>query len=336
MRNKNIILGIETSCDDIGISIYNNEKGFISEYTYSQLIHEKYGGTIPELSSRENIKKITSIIIFTLKKAKLKINQINTIAYTKGPGLKSPLMIGTSIAKSLSYSLKIPCIGINHLEAHIIISLLFNKTIAFPCLALITSGAHTMMLHLKKYNTMFLLEESQDDGIGEVFDKIARAIKLKPYNGSSIEKMANNKKIHTVTKTLIKKNNNKNKKLSFSGIKTNTINFIKNNLNYNKNETCYNFQTNVIKITTQKCKNLIQKYNITNLILAGGVASNREFRLNLKEYINSINGKFYYIPKKYCTDNGGMIAFLGFIKMHEGYKDKISNINIFPELKINQ
>ncbi|HIH2762107.1 MAG TPA: hypothetical protein ACYCC8_00010 [Candidatus Azoamicus sp.] len=167
-----MILGIETSCDEIAISIFNNEKGFISEYTYSQIIHEKYGGTIPELSSRENIKKITNIIIFTLKKAKLKINEIKIIAYTKGPGLKSPLMIGTSIAKSLSYSLKVPCLGINHLEAHIAISLLFNKNIKFPCIALITSGAHTMMLHLKKYNNMFLLEESEDDGIGEVLIKL--------------------------------------------------------------------------------------------------------------------------------------------------------------------
>ncbi|HIH2763046.1 MAG TPA: tRNA (adenosine(37)-N6)-threonylcarbamoyltransferase complex transferase subunit TsaD [Candidatus Azoamicus sp.] len=336
MRNKNIILGIETSCDEIGISVFNNEKGFISEYTYSQIIHEKYGGTIPELSSRENIKKITNIIIFTIKKAKIKINEIKIISYTKGPGLKSPLMIGGSIAKSLSYSLKIPCIGINHLEAHITISLLFNKNIKFPCLALITSGAHTMILHLKNHNTFFLLEESQDDGIGEVFDKVARAIKLKPYNGSSIEKTANNKKIYTLTKLSKKANYKKTQKLSFSGIKTTTINFIKNSLNYNKSETCYNFQINMIKITTLKCKNIIEKYNITNLILAGGVASNKEFRLNLKEYINSINGNFYYIPKKYCTDNGGMIAFLGFIKTYEGFKDKILNINIFPELKINQ
>lgn len=336
MQNKNIILGIETSCDEIGISIFNNETGFISEYTYSQIIHEKYGGTIPELSSRENIQKITNIIIFTLKKAKLKIHDINIIAYTKGPGLKSPLMIGTSIAKSLSYSLKIPCIGINHLEAHIIISLLFNKNIIFPSLALITSGAHTMMLYLKTHNTMRLLEESQDDGIGEVFDKVARAIKLKPYNGSSIEKIANTRQVHSITKLNKKKHNNKNQKLSFSGIKTNTINYIKNNLNYNTYETCYNFQTNIIKITTFKCKILINKYNIKSLILAGGVASNKEFRLNMKEYIKSIKGNFYYIPKKYCTDNGGMIAFLGFIKTYEGYKDTSLNINIFPELKINQ
>lgn len=336
MIKKNTILGIETSCDEIGISIFNNEKAFISEYTYSQIIHEKYGGTIPELSSRENIKKITNIILFTLKKAKLKINEIKIIAYTKGPGLKSPLMIGTSIAKSLSYSLKVPCLGINHLEAHISISFLFNKSIKFPCTALLISGAHTMILNFKTYNKISLIEESQDDGIGEVFDKIARAIKLKPYNGTSIEKQINNKKINTISKLIKNKNYKKNQKLSFSGIKTNTINIIKNNLNCDKKEICYNFQTNIIKIITHRCKNLIEKYKIKNLILAGGVASNKEFRLNLNEYIKSIKGNFYYIPKKYCTDNGGMIAFLGFIKTYEGDKDKKLNINIFPELKINQ
>ncbi|HIH2763358.1 MAG TPA: tRNA (adenosine(37)-N6)-threonylcarbamoyltransferase complex transferase subunit TsaD [Candidatus Azoamicus sp.] len=336
MRKKKIILGIETSCDEIGISIFNNNKGFISEYTYSQIIHEKYGGTIPELSSRENIKKITNIIIYTLKKAKLIINDITVIAYTKGPGLKSPLIIGTSIAKSLSYILKIPCVGINHLEAHIIISLLFNKNINFPCIALITSGAHTMMLYIEKYNNFFLLEESQDDGIGEAFDKIARAIKLKPYNGSSIEKTAQNKNIYTISKILKKKNYKHNQKLSFSGIKTNTINLIKNNLNYDKTEICYNFQTTMIKLITHKLKKLTEKYKIKNLILGGGVASNKELRLNLKEYINTINGNIYYIPKKYCTDNGGMVSFLGFIKTYEGCKDNFLTINIFPKLKINQ
>lgn len=335
MKKKKIILGIETSCDEIGISIFNNEIGFISEYTYSQIIHEKYGGTIPELSSRENVKKLTNIVLFTIKKSKISTKEIKIIAYTKGPGLKGPLMIGSSVGKGLSYSLSIPCIGINHLEAHIIISLLFNKNIKFPCLVILISGAHTMILNFKNYDNLLLLEESNDDGIGEVFDKIARAMNLKPYNGKSIEENIENKNINLITKILINKKN-LNTKLSFSGLKTKTINLIKTNKNYNKSEICYKFQNEVINIITNKSKFLINKYKIKNLIIAGGVAANKELRLKLKECMLALKCDLYYLPKKYCTDNGSMIAFLGFIKTYEGYKEDNLNIKVIPELKINQ
>lgn len=197
------------------------------------------------------------------------------------------------------------------------------------------SGGHTMIIYIKKYNNINLIEESQDDGMGEVFDKIARALKIKPYNGNTIEKLAKKMHILKITREEKKKNRKNNQKLSFSGIKTNTLNQIKNSQT-NKNEICYIFQTNLIKIILQKSKNLVTQYNIKNLILAGGVASNKEFRISLKEYITSINGKTYYIPKKYCTDNGGMIAFLAFIKSYEGCKDENLKIKTYQDLKINQ
>lgn len=332
MKKKYIILGIETSCDEIGISIFDNKIGFVSEYTYNQITHEKHGGTIPELSSRENVKNLINIILFTIKKSKKNIKELTIIAYTKGPGLKGPLIMGNSISKSLSNFLKIPCIGINHLEAHIIISLLFNKNIKFPCLAILTSGAHTMFLNLKTHNNISVLEESIDDGIGEVFDKIARKINIKPYNGKSIENNIKKNITNKITKTLIKKK--KNYKLSFSGIKTNAINLIKKQKN-NKNELCYKFQNELIKIIINKSKNLIKKHNIKNIIMAGGVASNKELRLNLKELTVSLFCDLYYLPKKYCTDNGSMIAFLGYIKIIEGNKEKNLKINVYPDLKIN-
>lgn len=335
MKNKQIILGIETSCDEIGISIYCNKIGFISEYTYSQTIHEKYGGTIPELSSKENIKKIISIILYSLKKSKKKVNFINAVAYTKGPGLKSPLTIGASIGKSFGYTLKIPCIGINHLEAHILIPMLFNKNIKFPCLAILISGAHTIIFKMITYDNLKIIEESQDDGIGETFDKIARALKLKPYSGKSIEKKVTYRKTYKTIKYLKNKTIENQEKISFSGIKTNAINYIKNNKHINIEDICYNFQNEIIKTIISKCRKIIKTYKIQNILLGGGVAANQELRLNMRELTESLNCTLLYTPKKYCTDNGSMIAFLGYIRMYEGKKEKNLKINTFPKLKIN-
>ncbi len=329
MHNNLIILGVETSCDETGIGIYNNKLGVLSEYVYSQTIHYKYGGTVPELASRDHIKRLMNLIIYTCKKKNLILNNINAVSYVKGPGLNGPLLIGASFSRSLGYSLRIPTIGINHLESHILISFMFNKNIKFPCLVILASGAHTMLINMKNYKTFSFMGGTLDDGVGEAFDKIARFLKLIPPNGLSIEKMSNilTKFKHIKLSKALLKSGCYN--LSFSGLKTEVIRKVGKFEKYN---IAYNFQNTIIKILVNKCINIITKNQIKGILLVGGVASNKELRLSFLNMADSIKLKTYTIPTKYCTDNGTMIAFLGFLKSLENKFDK----NLYLHIKLNK
>lgn len=335
MYNKLIILGIETSCDDTAVSIYNNKNGILFEYIYNQTSHIKYGGTVPELASRDHLKKLLKLILLTLKKVQLSFNNLDCIAYTKGPGLNGPLLIGATFGKSLGYIFKIPTIGVNHLKAHIYISFLFNKKIKFPCLVLLISGAHTFLLNMTNFEYIFYLGSTLDDGIGETFDKVARSLNLNPISGISIEKSAED---------IIKFENLKfpqplskySSNFSFSGLKTSVINTIKT-LDITKDfksNISYNFQNTVIKMIINKCKIILMKSSFNSIILSGGVASNKELRFAVSNLAESLNLDIYLPPKKYCTDNGSMIAFLGFISLVAGKYDTNFFIKVFPDLKM--
>lgn len=334
MYNKLITLGIETSCDETGVSIYNNENGILSEFVYSQTIHHSYGGTVPDLASKDHLEKLLNLIIFTLKKAKISINNLNCISYSQGPGLKNSLLVGTTFCKTLSFALSIPVIGINHLEAHIFTSFLFNK-IKFPCLAILISGAHTMILRLENYKNIVFLFETLDDSVGEIFDKVARALNLFPCNGSSIEIISNRKKKFKNLKLPKAFYNSNVFNFSFSGLKTEILNIIyktKKNFNFDKSNIAYNFQNTVIKSLLKKCKKLLILNKFESILLAGGAASNKELRLDFKNFFFSLNIKICFSPIKYCTDNGTMIAFLGFIKLIENSLDKNLSIKVFPRI----
>jgi N6-L-threonylcarbamoyladenine synthase len=331
MSNDLLILGIETSCDETGISIFKNKQGILAEYIFTQKIHAKYGGTVPELASRDHLNKIFNIILFTLKKTKITLNDINFIAYTKGPGLKGSLFVGCSVAKSLSLFLNIPVIGVNHLEAHIIICLAFNSNLKFPCLTLLISGAHTILLEMINYKELKFFGETLDDGVGEIFDKIARLFNFTPATGISIEKNITCKFNYSkleLAKTLRK---NKLYNFSFSGLKSEILRL---NENIEKFNLIYNFQNTIINIFYNKCKNYINNNNIQSIIIAGGVSANKELRLALQNLSEEYDINFHSLPKKYCTDNGSMIAFLGFIKIYDGYYDRNLNIGVFPDLRI--
>ncbi len=332
---NNLFLGIETSCDDTCISIFNNRYGVISEYVFTQLIHIKYGGTVPELASKDHLNKIFNIIFFVLKKKKINIFDIKIIAYTKGPGLKGSLFIGASVAKSLSLFLNIPAISINHLEAHILISFAFNKIKQLPALVLLISGANTILLKMFNYNNYIIIGETLDDGVGETFDKIARSINLIPPNGISIEKNMKYKFIYNnlnIGKTL-KNINNFN--FSFSGLKSEILR-LQNKKNYiDKINLIYNFQNTIINIFIIKIRHLLTKdISIKSIILGGGVSANKELRLAFLNLSEEFNILLNYLPKKYCTDNATMIVFLGFIKIYNGYFDKNLEINIDSSLRL--
>jgi len=337
MYTKSITLGIETSCDETGVSLYNNENGILSEYVYSQTVHNKYGGTVPELASRDHAERLLNLVIFTLKKANVGISDINCISYTKGPGLSGPLFVGSSFSKSLGLSISVPSIGINHLEAHLVTAFLFNSNIKFPCLAFLVSGAHTIILKLDNYKKFIFLGETLDDGAGEVFDKVARSLKLNPFNGLSVEKLS--KCVYDFKNLRFPKSFYRSDcfNFSFSGLKTNVLNLIsekESNNNHFKANVAYNFQNTVIKLLLNKCKKILNIYDIKSILFSGGVSANKELRLEISNFALSLNLNCYFAPIRFCMDNGTMVAFLGFIKLLENCVDKDLSINVYPRIRL--
>lgn len=332
-----IILGIETSCDETGIAIYDSINGVLFEYIYSQKIHSIYGGTVPELASKDHLKKIFRLIIFTLKSKKILLCDINFISYTIGPGLKSALFIGIFVGKSLSFSLGIPSIGVNHLKAHVIISFLFNKVIIFPAIILFLSGAHTFLIEMNGLDNFFVIGRTLDDSIGETFDKVARSLKLMPANGKTLESFSRSDFIFANLNYFNSCYLSINSNFSFSGIKSAVIRNI-NNSNLDENEVAnisYNFQTALIRIICNKCLDLFRSEKYKCILLSGGVASNFFLRKTLKNYSYVFGINFCTQPVKYCTDNGLMISFLGFICINKNIFDKNFNIVVKPNIGFN-
>lgn len=334
-----IIIGIETSCDDTCIVVYNTKLGILCEKIHNQIkLNKKYGGTIPELASMSHFEKLSKLFLLSIKKSKIVLEKIDLIAYTKGPGLISSLFLGVSFSKALSFSINKPCIGINHLEAHILISIYYNRNIEFPGLALMVSGANTILVKILNINSYEILGSSIDDSVGEVFDKISRLLNLKYNNGVYLENIAKIKikyENYSFTKIKIKKIG---LNFSFSGFKTNVSNTIKklSSLNYKKYNIAYSFQNTIIKIISNKCYEVLKNFKFKSLILAGGVSSNISLRKELYNISDYFGVKMYCVPKKHCTDNAMMIAFLGYLKYKSKVIDKNLHIEAKPNLLINE
>ena len=335
--NKDIvILGIESSCDDTSIGISRN--GIIlANIVSNQDIHEKYGGVVPELASRQHQKNIIPTITTALKKAKINISEIDGIAFTKGPGLMGSLLVGSSFAKSLSLSLNKPLIAINHMEAHVLANFI-DHDIKTPCICLTASGGHTELVLVQGIHNMSLIGQTLDDSAGETFDKCAKIIGLKYPGGPQIEKYAKKGAKNTFHFTIPKV---KDLNFSFSGLKTNIIQLIEREVAKNKyfireniHDLCASIQHTIIETLIQKLKLSIQKYQIQTIAISGGVAANELFRHRIKE-LEKTNKVNISIPKKeYSTDNGAMIAIAGHHKYSVGIITDFS-INVNPRYKLD-
>ncbi|QQG46815.1 MAG: tRNA (adenosine(37)-N6)-threonylcarbamoyltransferase complex transferase subunit TsaD [Candidatus Azosocius agrarius] len=330
------ILGIETSCDETGIAIYDNKNLLICNEIYSQIIiHKNFGGPVPELSSRDHIQKLIPLLLKILKLYSIKIYEIKAIAYTSGPGLSGALMIGASFAKSLGYKLKIPTININHIEGHIFSSFINNKKPTFPFISLIISGGHTMLIKVKKIGIYDIIGETLDDSVGETIDKIAKLLKLEYPGGAKIEQLAkkNINNNYQFPKPLIKI---KNLNFSFSGLKTYIKNIInKTQLTKNNVENiAYSLQETIIDTLLIKCFNAIEFTKINTLSIAGGVSINKKLKIKFIKLIKNNKVKIFFPKKNLCTDNGGMISFVGYQKFIRNKIENTNNINIHTKLKI--
>jgi len=334
--NKDIIiLGIESSCDDTSVAISKNNR-ILSNIVSNQKVHEKYGGVVPELASREHQKNIIPTISLAFKNANISKEKIDAIAFTQGPGLMGSLLVGSSFAKSLSLALSKPLIEVNHMEAHVLANLIDHKP-NFPFICLTVSGGHTQIVKVDAINKIKILGETLDDSAGETFDKCAKMLGLKYPGGPEIEKYAKNGNFQAFEFTFPKVDK---LNFSFSGLKTNFMrliqcNIIKNKsfIHENRQDLCASIQYTIIQVLIQKLNIAIQKYNVKNIAISGGVAANEEFRKSIKKLEKKYNTKVLMPKKEYSTDNGAMIAIAGYYKYQKKLFTNMS-INVNPRSKL--
>ena len=336
---KTYILGIESSCDDTAAAVIS-DSDILSNVVASQSIHELYGGVVPELASREHQKLILPVVKKTLEEAKINTSDLSAIAFTNGPGLVGSLMVGTSFAKSMALALNIPLIAVNHMQAHILAHFINdpgNKNPDFPFLALTISGGHTQIVRVDSYFEMVELGKTLDDAVGEAFDKSGKVIGLKYPAGAEIDKLSKKGDPNKFSFTKPKVNG---LNFSFSGLKTNFLNFInkqvrinENFIHENLNDICASLQNIIVEILMEKIIMASKQTGINTIVICGGVSANSEIRDRLK--INS--GKYnwnVHIPKiSYTTDNAAMIAITGQLKYQNNmFSDFETSAN--PRLKI--
>ena len=326
MTDNLIVLGIESSCDETSAAILKGSK-VLSNIIASQKIHEEYGGVVPELASRAHQQNIIPVVDVAIKSANIDKKDIDLIAYTKGPGLLGSLLVGTSFAKSLSFSLNIPLVSVNHMQAHILAHFIEHdeqEKPKFPFLCLTVSGGHTQIVRVENYNEMKIIGSTLDDAAGEAFDKSAKVLGLKYPGGPLIDKYAKEGNINAFT---FGKPKIDNLDFSFSGLKTSIMNKINTSLQKDKNfisnnleDLCASIQESIVSILIDKINKASLQTGISNIAIAGGVSANSYLRKKLIELGKNNNFKIY-IPKfEYCTDNAAMIAIAG------KYKFKIDDI----------
>ena len=336
---KTYILGIESSCDDTAAAVIS-DSDILSNVVASQSIHELYGGVVPELASREHQKLILPVVKKSLKEANIKTSDLSAIAFTNGPGLVGSLMVGTSFAKSMALALNIPLIAVNHMQAHILAHFINdpgNKNPNFPFLALTISGGHTQIVRVDSYFEMVELGKTLDDAVGEAFDKSGKAIGLKYPAGPEIDKLSKKGDPNKFSFTKPKVNG---LNFSFSGLKTNFLNFInkqvrinENFIQQNLNDICASLQNVIVEILMEKIIMASKQTGINTIVICGGVSANSEIRDRLKVNCGKYNWNVH-IPKiSYTTDNAAMIAITGQLKYQNNmFSDFETSAN--PRLKI--
>ena len=305
-------LGIETSCDETAIAIYDSNKGIIGESIYSQMkMHAEYGGVVPELASRDHCLKIIDVLKDAL--GDYQLIDIDQIAYTSGPGLLGALLIGESFAQGLSSALQVPLIPINHLEGHLMSPMMEYPEISMPFICLLVSGGHSMIVDVKAKGDYEIIGQSQDDAVGEAFDKVGKLLGLPYPGGPHIEKLAlnGNPKAYDFPRPMI---HSDNLDMSLSGLKTAVLYTVQKVEEINNNikaDIAASFQKAVTDVLIAKIKKTINQTNRSDVIIAGGVAANKYIRKEFKELENTLNIRVYYPDLKYCGDNAAMIAFVG-------------------------
>ncbi len=325
-----LVLGIETSCDETSVAVVKDGREVLSNIISSQVpIHERFGGVVPEIASRNHVEAISNVMKKALKEAKVTLSDIDAVACTYGPGLVGALLVGVSYAKALSYASNKPLVGTNHIEGHIAANYITHKDLKPPFIALIISGGHTHLVYIKDYKNFEILGKTRDDAIGEAFDKVARVIGLGYPGGPKIDKLAKEGSANIELPTT----HFDNLDFSFSGIKTAVINLNHKDSNINKADLSASFEKTVTDILIEHTLNASKKLNINTIVLAGGVSANSYIREKFVELEKTNNMKIYYPEPVLCTDNAAMIASAGYYNYINGVTSGL-DLNAEPNLKL--
>ena len=325
------ILGIETSCDETGVAIYDEEKGLIANQLHTQIaLHADYGGVVPELASRDHIRKLAPLLQAALQEANLTAKDIDGVAYTSGPGLVGALLVGSTVARSLAYAWNIPAIGVHHMEGHLLAPMLEENPPHFPFVALLVSGGHTQLVRVDGVGRYELLGESIDDAAGEAFDKTAKLLGLDYPGGAALARLALN---GTPNRFAFPRpmTDRPGLNFSFSGLKTfaaNTLHQVMQEegelTEQSKADIAYAFQEAVVDTLAIKCKRALKQTGLKRLVIAGGVSANKQLRQTLAELMQQLGGEVFYPQPQFCTDNGAMIAYAGFLRLKQGQQQDLA------------
>ena len=339
------ILGIETSCDETGVAVYDEQQGITANQLYSQIaLHADYGGVVPELASRDHIRKTAPLIQAALKEAQLTPQDIDGIAYTAGPGLVGALLVGATIARSLAYAWRIPAIGVHHMEGHLLAPMLEKEPENrphFPFIALLVSGGHTQLVRVDGVGQYHLLGESIDDAAGEAFDKTAKLLGLDYPGGAALARLAEK---GTPQRFVFPRPMTDwlGLDFSFSGLKTFAANTINHAIKQEgtlclqtRADIAHAFQQAVVDTLAIKCRRALKETGLTRLVIAGGVSANKQLRQSLAELMRQQNGKVFYPQPQYCTDNGAMIAYAGFLRLKNGEHSSLE-IDVKPRWNMTE
>jgi len=324
-----IVLGIESSCDETGLAVYDSEKGLLAHVLHSQIaLHGEYGGVVPELASRDHVRYLLPLAEQVLQKAGIKKSQLDGIAYTAGPGLVGALMVGASAGRAMAMGLGIPAVGVHHMEGHLLAPMLEDSAPEFPFVALLVSGGHTLLAEVKGLGQYTLLGESLDDAAGEAFDKTAKMLGLGYPGGPVLAKLAEQGEagVYKFPRPMIDR---PGLEFSFSGLKTYTLNTWQsevekgNDNEQTKANICRAFEEAVVDTLMIKCRRAVQQVGAETLVIAGGVGANLRLRSALGDMMEKEGGSLFYPRIEFCTDNGAMIAYAGCLRLMAGQHEPL-------------
>ena len=332
-----LILGIETSCDETGVAIYDSEKGLLGHKLYSQIkLHAKYGGVVPELASRDHINYIIPLINDLLKDYKINIQNIEAIAYTSGPGLSGALLVGSSVAESLACALGIRSIPIHHLEGHLLAPMLEDRKPKFPFIALLVSGGHSQLIHVKELGSYKIIGDTLDDAAGEAFDKTAQLLGLGYPGGAALSKLAEKGLKHfELPRPLLHSNG---LDFSFSGLKTAVLYLVRKQKKLTKEikaDIAYAFEDSITDVLVKKTIQALKQEGLKRVIISGGVGANKTLRNKIIAECNQNEFEYFFPDLTFCTDNGAMIALAGSLRLNMRPKENYS-FSVKPRWKLTE
>jgi N6-L-threonylcarbamoyladenine synthase len=336
-----LILGLETSCDETGVALYDTARGLLSHALFSQVdIHVEYGGVVPELASRDHVRKTLPLLEQVMADADVAAGDIDGVAYTAGPGLVGALMVGATLAKSLAFGWGVPALGVHHMEGHLLAPMLEEEHPEFPFVALLVSGGHTQLVRVDGIGRYKLLGESLDDAAGEAFDKTAKMLGLPYPGGPHVARLAldGDPDRFDFPRPMV---NRPGLDFSFSGLKTYTLNTVEDCraagalTDQDRADIARAFEEAVVGTLVIKCRRALQQENLKTLVMAGGVSANSNLRSALKEALAREQAQVFYPAPQFCTDNGAMIAYAGAQRMQAGQVDE-GDVRVRPRWPMDE